>query len=70
VGSAISTTTVQRGQALSRACRTHTYEPAETIGGFPEFQSVTPWTYAVALARSAAVTNRPASNSVPSRIIA
>jgi hypothetical protein len=70
VGSAISTTTVQRGQALSRACRTHTCEPAETIGGFLEFQCVAPWTYAVALGRSAAVRNRPASNSVPSRIIA
>ena len=71
VGSAISTTTVQRGQALSRACRTHTCEPAETIGGsFLEFQCVAPWTYAVALGRSATVTNRPASNSVPSRIIA
>ena len=70
VGSAISTTTVQRGQALSRACRTHTCEPAETIGNFLECQSVIPWTYAVALERSATVTNRPASNVVPSRIIA
>jgi len=70
VGSAISTTTVQRGQALSRACHTHTCEPAETIGRFSDSQRVTPWNYTVALARSATVTNRLTSNSVPSRIIA
>jgi hypothetical protein len=70
VGSAISTTTVRRGQALSRAYHTHTCEPAETIGSFPNFQGATPWTYALALVRSATVTNRLTSNSVPSRIIA
>jgi len=56
---------VDLGDRFSRAC-----EPAEIIGNFMEFQRVTPWTHAVGLARSTTVTNRPASNSVPSCIIA